>query len=280
MMPKIADSRQIEHLQTMSQLLRREVAKMFYSSTNGHYGGCFSCAEIIASLFFHVMRINPEAPQWADRDRFVISKGHCAATMYAALAHKGFFPMKWLDEYEKLGAHLNAHPNMLKIPGCDMSTGALGHGLSVCVGMALAAKIDNKNYITYCLLGDGECHEGQIWEAAMSAQKFKLDNLIAIVDRNKLCVTGDTDKTLPLEPFETRWEIFGWDVHKVNGHKCEEIVSAIHECTITKNNRPKIIIAQTIKGKGVSFMENERKWHAGHVSAEINRQIQSELGKN
>jgi len=267
----------VDYLRDKAKTIRKHIARMFMISINGHYGGSFSCTEIVTALYFAVMRIDPTNPKWDERDRFVLSKGHCAATVYGALVELGYFPKEWIEEYEKLGCHLNTHPNMLKVPGIDMSSGSLGHGLSCAVGMALAAKMKKKDYRTFVLLGDGESHEGSIWEAAMSAYKYKLDNLIAFTDKNRLCVDGTLDEVMPLDPLDKKWESFGWDVYEIDGHSFEEILTTIDNAISDKNGKPKMIIANTIKGKGVSFMENNREWHAHHITEELNEKIMAEL---
>jgi len=267
----------LEYLKEKALQTRKDILRMFMVSGNGHFGGSLSCVEIVTSLYFKIMNIDPKNPQWEDRDRFVISKGHGAPTVYSALAQLGFFPDKWLDEYESLGANLNTHPNMMKIPGMDMSTGSLGHGLSIGVGMAIAAKINSKQYMTYVLLGDGELNEGAIWEAAMSASKFKLDNLIVFVDRNRLCVGGCTEDVMPVDPLDKKWESFGWTVNIIDGHDFSQILNAVDEAAASNDGKPKVIIANTIKGKGISFMENQREWHGHAITPEQFKKAMEEL---
>lgn len=257
--------------------MRKDICKMFKVSGHGHFGGSLSGVEIVASLYFGLMRIDPKNPKWEDRDRFIISKGHGAPPVYSALAQLGYFPYKWIDEYETLDCHLSTHPNMHKIPGFDMSSGSLGHGLANGVGMALAAKMDSKDYITYVLMGDGETNEGSVWEAAMAANKFKLDNLVAFVDRNNLCVGGTTENVMPLEPYNKKWEAFNWDVSIIDGHNMREITEAVMKALANKNGKPKMFIANTIKGKGISFMENKREWHGHAISDEEYKIVQCEL---
>jgi len=250
---------------------------MFYKWGSGHFGGCFSHVELLALLYLEILNVDPQNPDWEGRDRFILSKGHGAASCYSVLAQRGFFPAEWLGQYGELLANLNAHPSMHRVPGVDMSTGSLGHGLPVGAGMALAAKLDHKSYRTFVLMGDGECGEGMIWETAMAAPLYKLDNLIAIVDRNRLCIAGDTEDFLPLEPFEEKWEKFNWEVFSVDGHDFQALFAAFTSALQNQNGKPKVLIANTVKGKGVSFMENDPKWHAHKVDDAWYAKIMDEL---
>lgn len=250
----------VQRLKKVASILRCEVIKMIYTANSGHPGGALSAADIVTALYFHIMRIDPKNPQWEDRDRFILSKGHACPILYAALALKGFFPKENLNTLRRLNSSLQGHPDMRKTRGVDMTTGSLGQGLSVGVGMALGGKLDKKDYRVYVVLGDGEIDEGQIWEAAMSAFKYKLDNLLAIVDYNKLQLDGSTEKVMPLEPLVDKWKAFGWHAIETNGHDITQILAAIKEAHLTRN-KPIVIIAHTIKGKGVSFMENNPDWH-------------------
>ncbi len=249
-------------LENRARQVRLDVTDMFYKWNSGHFGGSFSCVEILVALYFHTLRVDPKRPDWPDRDRFVMSKGHGAAALYSVMAQLGFFPEEWLGKYGDLCANLNCHPSMGRVPGVDLSSGSLGHGLPVGVGMAYAAKMDAKDYRSFVLLGDGECHEGMIWEAAMAAPHFKLDNLIAIVDRNRLCIAGNTEDWLPLEPFAGKWRSFNWETHVVDGHDLKALVELLDQLTARPNGLPKVIIAETVKGKGVAMMENDPDWHA------------------
>lgn len=249
---------------------------MFGRVGQGHFGGALSCADIVAALYFHELRLRPEEPDWPERDRFIMSKGHGAPSHYIALGEKGFFPKEWWEQYEKLGAALNTHPNMLKIPGVDFSAGSLGHGLSVGVGMALAARQDKRSYRTYVLLGDGECNEGSVWEAAMCAAHYHLDNLVAIVDRNYLMVDGCTEQVMGLEPLEQKWNAFGWCTEVIDGHDLEAILNAFDNARKHAAG-PYAIIANTVKGKGVSFMEGRREWHGNEITPEELTQALREL---
>jgi len=250
----------IQNLTKKANLLRCHVVKMVYEAQSGHPGGALSAADIIAALYFHEMRVDPENPEWQDRDRFILSKGHACAVWYAALAERGFFPLKELSTFRKFGTILQGHPDMKKTPGVDMTSGSLGNGLSVGVGMALGAKIDRKNYRVFVMLGDGEVQEGAVWEAAMAASHYKLDNLIAIVDYNGLQVDGWVKEVLSVEPLVEKWKSCGWYTIEIDGHDMGAILEAFYR--IKKIDRPSVIIAHTIKGKGVPFMENQVKWHA------------------
>ncbi len=263
----------------MARQIRVDTTNQFYKWGHGHFGGSFSAAELLAVLYFHVLNVDPKNPQWEDRDRFILSKGHAGAAYFSALAHKGYFPVEELSTYGDLGSRLNTHPSMDRVVGCDISSGSLGHGLPNGAGMAYAAKMNKKDYMTYVMLGDGECHEGMIWEAAMQAGHFGLDNLVAIVDRNRLCIAGDTEQWMKLEPFADRWKAFNWEVYEVDGHDVEALCKTFDEIKAKKNGVPKAVIANTVKGKGVSFMENDCKWHAGKIDDEKYEQIMKELGE-
>ena len=255
--------------------IRKWVIESVYRAGSGHPGGSLSSADIIACLYFHEMRHNPKDPHWGDRDRFVLSKGHTAPALYAALALAGYFDVEELKNLRKIGHFLQGHPCMRKVPGVDMSTGSLGQGLSAAVGMALAGKLDKKDYRVFVLLGDGEVQEGQVWEAANTASHYKLDNLIAILDRNKLQIDGPTEEIMHIEPLAWRWQAFGWDVIEIDGHDVEEILATFHE--ITFNEKPTMIIANTIKGKGVSFMEGTLSFHGKPPSDEQYKLAMNEL---
>ena len=238
-----------------------------YGAASGHPGGSLSCMDILSVLYFDEMNVDPANPKWDDRDRFVLSKGHCAPALYAMLALKGFFPEEDLKLLRSIKSHLSGHPDMQYVNGVDMSTGSLGQGLSAAVGMALSAKLRNKSYRTYAVCGDGEIDEGQIWEAAMAAAKWNLDNLCAFVDVNGLQIDGKTSSVMPTEPLDKKFESFNWHVIKIDGHNYDEIKAALKEARETKG-MPTMIIASTTKGKGVSFMENEAGWHGKAPNAE------------
>ena len=253
---------EIAELKSLAANLRREALKMVGRAGTGHIGGSLSCCEILTALYFRILNVDPRNPNWDDRDRFVLCKGHATPMMYAVLAERGFFPKSWLETFDVPLSRLSKHVDMHLTPGVEMSTGALGQGLSVAIGMALAARLNKKSYRIYAVLSDGENASGQTWEAAMSAAKFGLDNLIAAVDRNKLQVDGATDtneRIMPLEPLVDKWKSFGWEVMRINGHDFEEISSACEKAQSVKG-KPSVIIADTTKGKGVSFMENSVPW--------------------
>jgi transketolase len=250
----------IEELKETAKKLRRHVITMTATAGSGHPGGSLSAADIITALYFKAMRHNPQNPQWPDRDRFIMSKGHAAPILYAALAEGGYFPVEELATLRKLDSRLQGHTDRNLTPGVEMSAGSLGMGLSFGIGVALAAKLDHRDYRTYVLLSDGECDEGQTWEAALSAAHFKIDNLTAIVDCNQIQLTGWTRDIMNLEPFTQKWQAFGWHTIDIDGHDFNQILAAFQEAEKIKN-KPPVIIARTIKGKGVSFMENNPKFH-------------------
>ena len=251
---------QIKELQITATKARIEAVKMVHRAASGHIGGSLSAMDIITELYFNEMRVDPTQPAAPDRDRFVLSKGHCSPALYAVLALRGFFPVEELEGFRSIKTHLSGHPDMVHVPGVDMSTGSLGQGLSAAVGMALAGKADNKDYRVYALMGDGEIEEGQIWEAFMAAAKFKLDNLCGIIDVNGLQIDGATADVMPSEPLDKKLEAFGWHVIKVDGHDYEAIEAAFAEAKTVKE-QPTMILANTLKGKGVSFMEGDYGWH-------------------
>jgi len=250
----------IEDLQGIARKLRRHVITMISTAGSGHPGGSLSAADIVTALYFRVMRHDPANPHWPDRDRFILSKGHAAPVLYAALAESGYFPLEWLTTLRKTGTCLQGHTDSTLTPGVDMSAGSLGQGLSVGIGMALAARLDKRVYRTYVLLGDGECQEGQVWEAAMFAPNYKLDNLTAIVDYNGLQLDGFTRQIMDLEPFVEKWRSFKWEVLQVDGHDMKRVVDALQKAGQVKG-KPVVIVARTVKGKGVSFMENNVDYH-------------------
>lgn len=263
-------------LKRVANTLRQDIIAMLVTSKSGHPGGSLSAAEIVSTLFFQEMRINPDDPRWADRDRFVLSKGHAAPVLYAALAEKGFFPKEELQGLRQIDHMLQGHPDMKKTPGVDMSTGSLGQGLSAANGMALAGKLDGKDYRVFVLLGDGEVAEGQIWEAAMAAAHYKLDNVTAVLDLNGLQIDGPTDSVMCTSPLAEKWRSFGWQVFEVDGHDVDALLAAFAKAKRVKD-RPSIILAKTVKGKGVSFMENQAGWHGNAPSVEQGEQALKEL---
>ena len=254
-------------LMKIANEVRKGAVTAVYNAKSGHPGGSLSAADIYAYLFFEEMNIDPKEPKKADRDRFVLSKGHTAPGYYAALAHRGFFPVEDLTTLRKVGSYLQGHPDMKHIPGVDMSSGSLGQGISVAVGMALSAKLSNEDYRVYTLLGDGEIQEGQVWEAAMLASHRKLDNLVVIVDNNGLQIDGAIDEVCSPYPIDTKFEAFNFHVINVDGHDFDALDAAFKEARETKG-QPTAIIAKTIKGKNVSFMENQASWHGSAPNAE------------
>ncbi len=238
----------------LAQKLRQQIIAMTCAAGSGHPGGSLSAADIVAVLYFEKLRHDPHNPTWPERDRFVMSKGHAAPVLYAALAEAGYFPVKYLKTLRQLGSSLQGHIDMLALPGIEMSTGSLGQGLSAANGMALAARLDKLKYRVYCLLGDGECQEGQIWEAAMTSSHYQLDKLTAIIDHNKYQIDGKIDEIKSLAPFAEKWRAFGWEVFRCDGHSPKALIEAFAKAEKIKG-KPSVIIADTIKGKGVSFME-------------------------
>lgn len=263
-------------LKRMANVIRQDIISMLVTAKSGHPGGSLSSADVVATLFFHEMRINPADPNWADRDRFVLAKGHAAPVLYAALAEKGYFPKEELQGLRHTGRMLQGHPDMKKTPGVDMSTGSLGQGLSAANGMALAGKLDGKDYRVYVVLGDGEMAEGQVWEAAMAAAHYKLDNVTAILDLNGLQIDGPTDSVMASAPLPEKWRAFGWQVIEVDGHDIDALLTAFAEAKQVKG-KPSILIAKTVKGKGVSFMEDQAGWHGNAPSVEQGEQALKEL---
>lgn len=267
----------ISELKQIAIELRKSAITMIYEAQSGHPGGSLSAADIITALYFKEMNIDPTNPKWEDRDRFVLSKGHVCPILYAALGKLGYFPKEYLHKLRQEGSILQGHPDMKKCPGIDISTGSLGQGLSCAVGMAIAGKRDNKNYRVFAMLGDGECDEGQIWEAVMAGYKYKLDNLIVFVDNNKLQLDGTCDEIMPNIDLGKRFEAFGYEVFYIDGHNMEEIVATLDKIRASHNNLPKAIIADTIKGRGVSFMENQLGWHGVAPNDEEYKQAMEEL---
>ncbi|KYH28471.1 MULTISPECIES: transketolase [Clostridium] len=270
-------TKDIGELKKVANSIRKDIVTMLTESGSGHPGGSLSAADILTVLYFKEMNINPEKPHDPDRDRFVLSKGHAAPVLYSTLAERGFFNKEELMGLRKLGSMLQGHPNMNYVPGVDMSTGSLGQGISTAVGMALAGKLDKKDYRVFALLGDGELEEGQVWEASMAAAHYKLDNLIAFVDYNNLQIDGRIQDVMSPDPIDKKFEAFGWHVIKIDGHNYEEIIAAIEEAKNTKG-KPTMIVAKTIKGKGVSFMEDEASWHGTAPNKEQCELALKELG--
>lgn len=255
--------------------IRRKTLQIISVGKAGHTGGDLSETDILTALFYKIMRLDAENPMWEGRDIFILSKGHCVETYYAILADKGFFPEEELETFSQFGTRLIGHPNN-KVPGVEVCSGALGHGLSVGVGMAIAAKMNGSDRHVYVLMGDGEQAEGSIWEAAMAAANYELDNLTAIIDRNHLQISGNTESVMKLEPLNKKWEAFGFHVIEIDGHNFEEIIPAL---STKMKGKPTLILANTIKGKGVSYMENATKWHHGVPTEEQLKQADAELNE-
>ena len=264
-------------LNEITNVIRKDIVSMICKSKSGHPGGSLSAVEILTALYFDQMNIDPTNPKMEDRDRFVLSKGHAAPALYATLAQRGYFAKDELNNLRQLGSMLQGHPDMKKVPGVEMSTGSLGQGFSVACGMAMAAKLDNAPWNVYALLGDGEVQEGIIWEAAMSAAHYKLDNMIAFLDYNGLQIDGEVESVMSINPIEDKFRTFGWNVITIDGHDFDQIFAALDMAKDTVD-KPTMIIAKTVKGKGVSFMENQASWHGSAPSEEQLEQALSELG--
>lgn len=264
----VTDARTIERLEERARFIRREVIRLISIAKVGHYASAFSCAEILATLYYGVMRLREGEPRWPNRDRFMFGKGHAAVALYPILADLGFIPMEVLNDYTRLGNPLGDHPDMTRVPGVDFSSGSIGHALSAGLGMTLAGRLAGLEYNSFVLLGDGEQNEGQVWEAAMAAAHHDAGRLIAIIDRNRYCLDGEVDEVMGIEPLDEKWRAFGWDVQEVDGHD----VGALHSLLTLLATRPDpqapaLVIAHTVKGKGVPFMEAEIGWHLGWLDA-------------
>lgn len=266
----------LEDMKAKAKQLRRHIIEMTAEAGSGHPGGSLSSADIVTALYFRVLRHDPKNPHWPDRDRFILSKGHAAPLLYAALAESGYFPADELLTLRKLGSRMQGHTDRGVTPGVEMSSGALGQGLSFSIGVALAARLDGQGHRIYVLLGDGECDEGQVWEAAMAAAHYKLDNITAIVDRNGLQIDGWCCDVMNTEPLPDKWRAFGWHTIEVDGHDLEQLIDAFEQAKTIKG-KPTMIIARTIKGKGVSFMENKAEFHGKAPTAEQAKRALKEL---
>lgn len=269
----------VAQLQNICIDLKKNIISMIHKAQSGHPGGSLSVAEFITACYFREMNIDPKDPKWADRDRFVLSKGHVCPAQYAALAMKGYFPMEVLDTLRKEGSMLQGHPDMKKCPGIDISTGSLGQGLACGVGMAIAAKMDKKNYRVFVAVGDGECNEGEIWEACQTAYKYQLDNLVVFVDYNNLQLDGTCDEIMPPIDLGAKFRTFGFDVYEIDGNDMGQMVAALDLAAVTKNGKPKCIFGHTVKGKGVSFMENQCGWHGVAPNDQEYQQAMAELDR-
>lgn len=272
----IHDNKLIDEIRRQAQLIRLDVLDMVKRRQAGHIGGSFSAAEILASLYFHHLKVDPHEPQKSDRDRFLLSKGHAAAALYSALARRGFFPEKELETWGHLGARLQGHPDRIKIPGVDMSSGFLGHGISIGVGLSLASRLTGTAYHTYVLVGDGDMQSGVAWEGALTAAKYCTSEMTVIMDFNDVQLDGAGHDIMPLEPLREKWAAFGFTVLEIHGHDVAKILGALDEA-LDIHSRPTVILAHTTKGKGVSFMENTAAWHGGVPNDEQYKAARSEL---
>lgn len=267
----------IKELQGKAASIRSQVLEMVVSANKGHIGGAFSCADILTALFYGgILRYRADDPRWEARDRFIMSKGHSGIALYAILADLGFFPSPVLGTFGRNKTRLGGHPDR-NIPGIEADTGSLGHGLGIAAGLALAARLDNRNYLTVVLLGDGECYEGSVWEASLFAGHHQLNKLIAIVDRNGQCATDFTENCSGLEPFADKWRAFQWEVREVDGHSLEALLDLFRSLRDRESPKPLVVIAQTIKGKGASFMERKVEWHHGIPNDEQLEQARREI---
>jgi transketolase len=276
----------VERLADRAKFIRLETVRLTRIAGSGHYTGTFSAAEIFASLYYAQLRYRPDEPDWPDRDRFILSKGHAAIGLYPVLADVGFFDPSLLETYTRLDSPFGDHPDMRKVTGADFSSGSLGHGLSIGVGMALAGRVQGRGYRTYCVLGDGELAEGQVWEAAMAAGQFRVGSLVGIVDRNHLSIDGETETIMGVEPLADKFRAFRWDVQRIDGHDLDALLDAYAALPPVGGDRPQLIIADTVKGRGVRRMEGDVNWHVGNlvgadyddVVAEIERGLQPVAG--
>lgn len=250
----------VEELEKKAKTIRKGIIEAVYEAKSGHPGGSLSIADILTVLYFNELKIDENNPDWEERDRVILSKGHCSPALYSVLANRGFFKVEDLKTFRKIDSYLQGHPDKNKVPGVDMTTGSLGQGLSIANGIALMGKLQNKNYRVYAILGDGEIEEGQIWEAAMTSNKYKLDNLCVIIDNNNLQIDGSIEEVMSSYPIDEKFKSFGFQIINIDGHNIQEIMDAFEVAKNVKN-KPTCIIAKTIKGKGISFMENRVEWH-------------------
>jgi transketolase len=267
----------LDYLADRAQFIRLETVRLTRIAGAGHYGGTFSAAELLAALYYYKLRIDPARPDWPDRDRFVLSKGHAAIGLYPVLADLGYFDPADLDSYTRLGSPFGDHPDMRKVRGIDFSSGSLGHGLSIGVGMALGGRVGGRSYSVYVLVGDGELAEGQVWEAAMAAGHYRLGSLVCIVDRNELCIDGPTEEVMAVEPIADRFAAFGWQVQRIDGHDLRAVTAALDRIEPASHGKPHLLIADTVKGKGVLRMEGELGWHVGNLSPDDYAAVVAEL---
>lgn len=270
------EDQRVAALRGAARDIRVDIVEMIAAGGSGHPGGSLSAADILAVLYFDEMRLDPDDPEMEDRDRFILSKGHAAPALYAVLAERGYFPKDWLPTFSTDGSKLQKHPDHAMVPGVEISTGSLGMGLSISIGIALDARVRKKDWRVYCLMGDGECDEGTVWEAAMCASHFGIAELTAFIDYNRLQVDGSTSEIMRLDPMDRKWESFGWHVQTIDGHDIPDILAALAAAR-AETEKPSLIIAKTTKGKGVSFVENKVEWHAGSFTQEQRRTAVEEL---
>ncbi len=265
-------------LRAIAREVRKDILKMTSNAQSGHPGGAMSATDIIVTLYYYKMRHNPLNPNWEERDRFVLSKGHVCPALYSVLARTGYFPLEKLMEFRKIDGDLQGHPDMHKTPGIEISTGSLGHGIGAAVGMAIGLKLSGSDSKVYCMIGDGEAQEGSVWEASMAASHYNLNNLVVILDNNNLQIDGPVDEVMSIYPAAEKWKAFGWNVMEINGHDFKEIKEALDRADESKF-KPTMIIAKTVKGKGVSFMENRAEWHGKALPPDLLKEALKELGE-
>lgn len=275
---KILTPEEISRLEEIARQLRADSLRLIHRRGAGHPGGALSAAEIMAALYFQVLRVDPQRPDWPERDRFILSKGHASAVLYAALARRGFFNLAELDNWGEVDCPHQGHPDRFKTPGVEMTSGILGHGVAVGAGLALAARLDHAAWRTYVLLGDGECQAGLVWEGAAAAAKYRLSTLTALVDYNDVQLDGPVHEVMPVEPLAAKWRAWGWYVLEINGHNVRQVVEGL-QTAAEIHDRPTVLICHTTKGKGVSYMENQSYWHGNVPNADQLRQALVELGE-
>ncbi len=267
----------VPQLQRKAYQLRKDIIVMLAKAGSGHPGGSLSAIDIITALYYRIMNHDPSNPQWPERDRFLLSKGHACPALYAVLADTGYFPREWLWKLRKIDGHLEGHPSRVDTPGIEMSAGPLGQGLAVGNGMALAGRLDGLNYRVFVMLGDGECDEGEVWEAAMAAAHYRLDRVVGILDYNRLQIDGPNDKVMSLGDIAAKWRAFGWEVTEIDGHDMQQVVDTLSTAGLDDDGKPTMVIAHTIKGKGVSYMENAVDWHGKAPDEELMEKALREL---
>ena len=273
----MADAATVEHLEDKALEMRKRLLRLA-NRTSLHIGGDLSMTDLMTAIFEYLMKVDPDQPEWPDRDRFVLSKGHGAGALYISMANRGFFDVEEIyDTYGALGSRFGMHPCRNHLPGVEMSTGSLGHGLAIAVGMALSARLDGRTNRVVTLMGDGELNEGSVWEAAMAASQFRLGTIVAFVDKNDMCMDGVQDDVMQVNPVDAKFAAFGWNVVTVDGHDLVALADVIDALPPTDSDRPTVIVAQTVKGKGIGFMENTTEWHSGQIDDETLAQCYAEL---